>query len=331
LASLLSAHIPLIRALDTLKNSSASSLLKLILTQLQHDIETGCSIADALRRHPQYFNPLVCNLVAIGEQSSTLTQVLQQIALEQERWSMLKQQIKNDLAYPLTLLCLTTLVSSGLLLTVVPQFAEFFQQFNAPLPYLTQCILGLSHALHYALPITALVSLVGAMALRHAYHHTPAMTLAVDQRLLNLTGIGLIIQCILMARLTATLSTALHAGLPLTDALQASTGIITNQCLRQALINVHTKVTQGVSLSMALKQSPLFPHRLVQLITIGEESGKLEPLLNQLNSYYNQEITRLMRQLSQWLEPCLMTLLGGLIGTVIIGMYLPIFQLGAIV
>ncbi len=331
LAGLLAAHIPLTRALETLKNAQQHATWYDSLSTIQHDLEAGNSLADAFRRQPFYFKPLLCNLVAIGEQSATLSWLLAQLATDQARWFTLQRQIKQNLAYPVTLVCLTVVVSAGLLLYVVPQFEQFFQHFSAPLPSLTQWMLSATKVLQQYALVALGLSFITSLLFHYFYRHTLIVALAVDQFLLNLPRIGLIIQCAIMARLTATLSTTLHAGLPLTDALLSCTGVVGNRLIAQALTSARAKVVQGISLSNALKQSPLFPHRLVQLVMIGEESGNLQTMLNQLREHYYHELEHAMRQLTQWLEPLLMVVLGCLIGLVIIAMYLPIVQLGAIV
>ena len=331
LAALLSAHIPLIRALETLKYAQKHSTWLVIIAKIQQDIESGCSLAHALAHQPSYFKPLLCNLVAVGEQSSTLAYLLTQCATHQQQWYILEQQIKRDLAYPMTLLCLSIMVCLGLLLLVVPQFAQFFDELNAPLPHLTQWMLRASGILQRFGLTLGLLAISGGVLVRYFYQTFPKFTLATDQLLLDLPCIGSIIRCAIMTRLTATLSTALHAGLPLTDALAAVSTIVGNKSLELALTRVHTQITQGISLSFAFKQSSLFPHRLVELVTIGEESGNIEAMLTHLSQYYNQETIHLMHNLGKWLEPLVMTVLGCLIGAVIIAMYLPIIKLGAIV
>ena len=330
LGILLGAHIPLTRALDTLIHTLEQPRWHDLLTTLLQQIEAGHSLANALRHYPAYFNVLVCDLVTIGEQSASLAYTLNQLALEREQWFTLKQHIKSQLRYPLTLLCLTSAVTCGLLLYVVPQFAQFFQQFNAPLPGLTQWILACARGIQHTGPSLLGLLVITSVVLRYLYQNSKALTYAVDQLLLNLPGIGFIIQCATMARLANTLSTALQAGLPLTEALHACVGIIRNRCLQDGLRFARVQIVQGNSLSNALKLSGRFLPRFVQLVTIGEESGVLDGMLSHLGKHYQRELELLMQQVSQWLEPLLMTVLGGFIGTVIIALYLPIFQLGAI-
>jgi type IV pilus assembly protein PilC len=331
LATLLGAQIPLVQALDTLKTGQTNQALQALLDTIKQDIQAGLSLADALKNHPRCFNSLACHLVHAGEQSGSLAILLMKFTRYQEQIAKIHKKIKSACTYPFAISILAVLVTIGLLWFVVPQFESLFTSFHAELPAFTQGIIQLSRGIQtYGAPGIGLFVFCSGLLI-YVYKHTTSMAFIIDKHLLRLPWIGAVLEQAVMARVTHTLSMMLSAGLPLMDALTSASAVAGNRAFSHALLTTREYVTQGVSLHKAMEQSQQFPNTVIQMIAVGEESGKLEALLAHAATQCSDALDEATTTLGDLLEPLLMTVLGMVVGTLIIAMYLPIFQLGAIV
>lgn len=331
LETLLNAGFPLTDALYTLQKGQTHKPLYDLLNTLQETIKAGHPFSLALKKYPHLFNPLFCNLIKLGEQSGELNSVLSLLLRHRQELDLLQKKIKKALAYPLTVLSISMLITASLLIFVVPQFESLFKSFHAELPPLTNTMITLSHhirthALHIILGL-----LFSFYALRFGYQFDIRFRLYLDSYALMIPYVGGIIRKTAIARFSKTLAMSLNAGLTLTEALSAVSDITGNKAYQNSILKIKEHVLCGGSLHSAMEACHLFPSALSHMIAVGEEAGRLDPMLHQISEQYQRLLNDTVSSLEHILEPCLMVLLGTLIGGLIIAMYLPIFQLGTII
>lgn len=331
MATMMKAGVPLVQAFDIVADGLENPNLKKLVLQIRDSVAAGGGFANSLREHPKYFDDLFCNLVDAGEQSGALETMLDRIATYKEKTEALKAKIKKALTYPIAVVVVAIVVTGILLVKVVPQFADTFSSFGAELPAFTLFVLYLSDlAQEYWFLI--LLCMVGAVfCFKLAVQKSPAVAYAVDKYILKLPIIGQIIYLSVMARFARTLATTFAAGVPLIDALTSVAGAAGNRIYADAIIRVREDVSTGIQLNTALKARSLFPTLLVQMSAIGEESGALDAMLDKVAVYYEEAVDNMVDSLTSLLEPLIMSVLGILVGGLMIAMYLPIFQLGAVV
>ncbi|MBE8215650.1 MAG: type II secretion system F family protein [Endozoicomonadaceae bacterium] len=331
LSSMLATGVPLIRSFEIIIDGVDNEHMKYLATHLKKDIEEGASFSEALKKHPQYFDELYCNLIAIGEQTGALEILLERIALYKEKTEFLKARVKKVMSYPIAILVVACSISALLLVKVVPQFEDVFKGFGAELPLLTQWIIMMSKFLQEVWYII-LCGIIGMIMLGKYWLKTSeSLRYARDKFLLNLPIIGTILEKSSVARFTRTLATTFAAGLPLTDALVSISFSMNNLIYKEAAEQIKMEVSAGQSLQVAMRNAGHFPNMSIQMISIGEESGSLDVMLNKIAIYYEQEVDNLVDSLMSLLEPIIMSVLGILVGGLVIAMYLPIFKLGGAV
>ena len=330
LATLLGAGIPVVNALELMAQGHRHSGVQQLLQQLAEAVKAGATLTQALRQHPVHFDELYCDLIACGEQTGQLEQLFSQVADYREQVAQARRQVRQACWYPAAILIFAVLVTSLLLVYVVPQFAAVFADFGAPLPWLTQQVLQLS-ALVQRYGGVLLGGTVLSMLLVHRHYRQHRQQRRWDTVVLRLPWLGPLIQRMILARFTRTLAITLHAGVPMLSALQSSTNACGNQFYQHQLAQVHYQVAQGIQLHAALRHQDIFPELLIQIIFIGEESGSLDVMLNKMAAIYEREAQELIHQLTRMLEPLFMVVIGGLVGSLIVAMYLPIFSLNKVI
>lgn len=331
MATMMKAGVPLVQAFDIVADGLENPNLKKLVLQIRDSVAAGGGFANSLREHPKYFDELFCNLVDAGEQSGALETMLDRIASYKEKTEALKAKIKKALTYPIAVVIVAIVVTGILLVKVVPQFAQTFSGFGADLPAFTLFVLYLSE-LAQAYWLIILVGLIGFVFLfKEAARRSPAVAYAIDKYLLKLPIIGKILYLSVMARFARTLATTFAAGVPLIDALTSVAGAAGNKIYSDAIIKVREDVSTGIQLNTALKARTIFPTLLIQMAAIGEESGALDAMLDKVAVYYEEAVDNMVDTLTSLLEPIIMSVLGVLVGGLLIAMYLPIFQLGAVV
>lgn len=331
LSALLDAQIPLFQAFELLKSGEENHRLKKLLHQIQEDIQSGIPLADALKKYPKYFSTLFCHLIQAGEISGALVTLLKQLANHRETREKITQKIKKSLAYPIAILSIAFIVTIGLLIFVVPQFQLLFESFHASLPAATQGLINCSQFIKVYGFILLILSVTGFYSLQYFYQKSSAFAMKVDALMLRIPLIGSILRDIILARLTHTISILLSAGLPLVDALKISANIAHNAPYTKAMLDIQTALTEGHPLQRTLENTGLFPNMMTQIVGMGEASGQLDNMLAHLAEQQNDDLKHKLEVLSSLFEPILMAILGLWIGSLIIALYLPIFQLGAIV
>ncbi|KAF1020496.1 MAG: Type II secretion system protein F [Pseudomonas sp.] len=328
LATLLKAGIPLLQGLDIIAEGFYNPPMRTLLQGLKQEIAAGRSLADALHRHPRHFDELYCQLVAAGEQAGALETLLERVATHLEKSERLKARIKKALHYPMAVLVVAAIVSTLLLIHVVPQFQGLFAGVDAQLPAFTLMVIALSTFMQdtwWILVIGLTASLVG---LRHAYTTSTVLRHTLDARLLKVPLAGTLLTKSAVARYARTLSTTFAAGVPLVQALDSVAGATGNSRFKQAITHMRHDVSTGMQLHQSMASSGLFPGLAIQMTAIGEESGTLDSMLAKVASHYEADIDDLVDNLTNLMEPLIMVTLGGLVGALVVAMYLPVFQLG---
>ncbi|MCO7570838.1 type II secretion system F family protein [Pseudomonas chlororaphis] len=328
LATLMQAGVPLLQSFDIIAESFEQPLMRQLLASLKREIEGGASLATALRRHPRHFDALYCNLVDAGEQAGALDTLLERVATHKEKSENLKARIQHAMVYPLAVIGVAVIVSSILLLKVVPQFQSLFAGFDAELPPLTQWVINLSHLLQRHGGLLLAASLLVGIGLIQAYRRSARLRDKVDVGLLRMPLAGPLLQKSAVARYARTLATTFAAGVPLVQALDSVAGTSGNQVFKHAVERIRQQVASGMQLHFAMRASGVFPGMAVQMTAIGEESGTLEHLLEKVATHYESEVDHLVDSLTRLMEPLIMVLLGSIVGALVVAMYLPVFQLG---
>lgn len=331
MATMMKAGVPLVQAFDIVADGLEKPSLKKLVLTIRDSVAAGGGFAPSLREHPKYFDELFCNLVDAGEQAGALETMLDRIATYKEKTEKLKSKIKKALSYPIAVVAVAIIVTGILLIKVVPQFAETFSSFGAKLPAFTLFVLHLSELVQsYWLII--LLGIGAALAgLKIAIRKSKAFAYLVDRYVLKIPVIGQIIYLSVMARFARTLSTTFAAGVPLIEALTSVAGAAGNKIYADAILKIREDVSTGIQLNVALKARGIFPTLLIQMASIGEESGALDAMLDKVATYYEEAVDNTVDSLTSLLEPLIMSVLGVLVGGLMIAMYLPIFQLGQVV
>jgi len=329
MSTMIKAGVPLVQSFDIVADGSENLKIKELITNIRTDVSSGTNFAVALKKHPRYFDTLFCNLVEAGEQSGALDTLLDRIATYKEKTEQLKAKIKKALTYPIAVLVIAMVVTGILLIKVVPQFAATFNSLGADLPAFTQLVLDLSHtAQDYWLLFIAAIA-VAVFLLKRLYKHSPSFHWSVDKYLLRAPIIGSIMQNSILARFSRTLATTFSAGVPLIDALQSVAGATGNVIYEKGVLEIKDEVSSGIQLNESMKSSKLFPSMMLQMTAIGEESGSLDAMLDKSATYHEELVDGMVDNLTSLLEPLIMSILGILVGGLLIAMYLPIFQIGS--
>ena len=329
LATLLKAGIPLLQAFDIIAEGFDNRALRERVQGLKQAIEAGTSLAEALRKQPRCFDELYCNLVAAGEQAGALETLLERVAIHREKSEQLKTRIKKAMTYPITVLVVAGLVTGVLLVHVVPQFQNLFAGVDGKLPGFTLQVIGLSEFMQKAWWAVALGGLAGGLGLREAYRRLADFRLWLDSCLLKAPVAGKLLSKSAVARFARTLSTTFAAGVPLLQALDSVAGAAGSGPFRRAIEQMRRDVATGMPLNQSMLTSGLFPGMAIQMTAIGEESGTLDRMLEKVANHYEADVDNLVDHLTHLMEPLIMVVLGGIVGALVIAMYLPVFQLGS--
>ncbi len=331
LATMMKSGVPLLQAFDIAMKGSGNPALSRLLNDIRTDVETGLNLSQAFAKHPVHFDKLFCNLVAAGEQAGILDSLLDRIATYKEKILAIKSKIKSALFYPASVVVVAGLVVSVMMLFVIPEFKSVFASFGADLPAPTMMVIAMSDFFvqSWYLVFGALIGAIVFIA--WSYKRSTAMQIALDRALLRFPVIGPIIRKATVARWTRTLSTMFAAGVPLVEALDSVGGAAGNYVYLVATSQIQSDVSTGTSLTVAMQSTDVFPTMVVQMVSIGEESGQLDSMLSKVADFFEQEVDDAVAGLSQLLEPLIMVFLGTIIGGLVVAMYLPIFKLGAVV
>jgi type IV pilus assembly protein PilC len=331
LATMMSAGVPLVQSFDIVGSGHDKPSMQELLLAIKQDIENGTAMAEALGKHPDYFDDLVCSLVAAGEQAGVLDVLLDKIAAYKEKTESIKGKIKKALFYPAAVIVVAIVVTVVILLFVIPQFEALFSSFGADLPPFTLLVISLSDFVREYWWGVALISGGAIYGIGKLHQKSRKFRQLLDRASLKLPIIGVILHKAAVARFARTLSTMFAAGVPLVEALDSVAGATGNIVYSDAVHTMREEVATGQSLQLSMRQRSLFPHMVIQMTAIGEESGAVDEMLGKVADFYEEEVDNAVDALSSLLEPLIMVVIGGLVGSLVVAMYLPIFKLAAVV
>jgi type IV pilus assembly protein PilC len=330
LSTMLASGLPILQALEVISHDKDNEAMRAFIVKLRSNISGGKTLAETFGEYPDHFSALYTNLIKAGEKSGTLDKILQRLGNYLERSETLRKKVKKALIYPAAIVTVAFIVSSIMLIFVVPKFKSLFDSFGAKLPLFTRIIIAISNFMQSYWWIVVLAIVAGAWLFRRALRTNHKFHYRYDAFLLKLPIIGPILQRAIVARFARTLSTTIESGMPITDAMRSMVDIMGNLVYSKAVAQITKDVTSGHQLNVSMTSTKLFPHMVIQMISVGEASGNLSGMLQKVADYYEEEVNYAVDNLSSLLEPLIMLLLGVIIGSLVIAMYLPIFKLGSL-
>jgi type IV pilus assembly protein PilC len=331
IATMLGAGVPLVQTIEMIGKGHSNGKMQKLLGEIGNKLQSGIPLSECLRDHPQYFDSLYCDLVQSGEQSGALETIYDRVATYKEKAEALKAKIKKAMTYPIAVLIIAGIVTSILLIFVVPVFKEIFDSFGAELPSFTLFVLAISDFMqsYWYLGLGAIFAAM--YLLKKAHLKSQKFRDSVDKKILKLPVVGDILEKAAVARYARTLATTFAAGVPLPDALESAAGASGNAVFRDAILEIRSEVTSGMQMNLAMRNCSIFPDMVIQMVAIGEESGAVDDMLAKVATVYEQQVDDAVDNLTALLEPMIMAVLGVVIGGLIVAMYLPIFQIGMVV
>jgi type IV pilus assembly protein PilC len=331
LATMMRAGVPLLQSFDIVARGSTNPRMTKLLNDIRVDVETGTSLSAAFRKHPLQFDALYCNLVEAGEAGGILEELLDRLAVYQEKTMAIKNKIKSALIYPIAVLVVAFVVLTIIMIFVIPAFKDVFSSFGADLPAPTLFVIALSEFfVKYWWAIFGFIG-GGLYFFIQSWRRSEKMQKAVDRLLLKVPVFGSLVEKSAIARWTRTLSTMFAAGVPLVEALDSVGGASGNAVFAEATEQIQKDVSTGSSLTSSMQTTGVFPTMVLQMSAIGEESGSLDHMLGKAAEFYEDEVDEAVKGLSSLMEPFIIVILGTLIGGIVVSMYLPIFKLGQVV
>ncbi|QEY25564.1 type II secretion system F family protein [Neisseria zalophi] len=331
LATMMKAGLPLMQAFEIVAKGHSNPSVTQMLMEIRADVEQGSALGKAFSKHPKYFDRFYCNLIAAGEAGGVLETLLDKLAVYKEKTQAIKKKVKSALTYPIAIVVVAIVLVFIMMVFVLPAFGQVYSSMGAELPGLTQIVMSISDFfVEYAWVIV-----VGTVAICYAafqwYKKSPTLQKRVDAVLLRLPIFGPIVKKATIARWARTTSTLFAAGVPLVEVLDSVSGAAGNILYEEATQDIRAKVTQGLSLTSSMQGTDMFPNMVLQMASIGEESGSLDDMLNKAAEFYEDEVDNSVAQLSSLMEPIIMVVLGSIIGVILVAMYLPLFNLGNVV
>ena len=331
LATMMKAGVPLVQSFDIVADGLENPTMRKLVTTIKNDVAGGTGLAVSLSKYPRHFDELFCSLVGAGESAGTLEVMLDRVATYKEKTEALKAKIKKAMTYPIAVIVVALVVTGILLVKVVPQFAETFQSFGSDLPAFTLMVLRLSEFMQswWLIILGAIIAVV--YGVRELRLRSQGFAEGIDKLALKLPVVGGIVHDAVVARFSRTLATTFNAGVPLVEALESTAGAAGNSVYAKAILVIRDDVTTGSTLYQSVKSTGLFPNMLLQMISIGEESGQLDEMLDKVAAFYEEAVDNAVDSLSSLMEPMIMSILGILVGGLMVAMYLPIFMLGSVI
>jgi type IV pilus assembly protein PilC len=331
LATMLGAGIPLVQAFEIVGAGHENAAMQRLIAAIKLDVEGGSSLAESIAKHPLYFDDLFVSLVEAGEQAGALESLLDKIATYKEKTEAIKKKIKKALTYPAAVLVVALVVTTILLIFVIPAFEDLFQGFGADLPTFTRMVIDLSKFVRAQGFLIATIIGASISAFLYFKKRSRPMRHFLDRMMLKAPIIGPILEKAAVSRYARTLSTMFAAGVPLVEALESVSGATGNIVYELAVLQIRDEVATGQRLQVAMENTDRFPNMVIQMIAVGEESGSLDEMSAKVADFYEEDVDNAVDNLSSLLEPLIMSILGVLVGGLVVAMYLPIFKLGAVV
>ena len=330
LSTMIDAGLPLVQSLEILGDQQENVTFKKVLIEIRTDVETGNTFADAMKKHPKIFNNLYCNMIDAGEVGGILDTILNRLAIFMEKSMVLTKKVKGALTYPLICLCISIVILAVILIFVVPVFDKMFADFGASLPALTQMVVNMSNAVQHYFVFIVLGAGFVVFVLKKIYS-TEKGRIKGDALLLKLPVFGTLINKVAVAKFTRTLSTMLQSGVPILESLNVVGRTAGNKIIEIAIFRVADAISEGRTIAEPLEETGVFPSMVVQMINVGESTGALDTMLEKIADFYDEEVDQAVENMTAMIEPFMMVFLGGMIGTLVVSMYLPIFKMGSVV
>ena len=331
MATMIGAGIPVAQTLRAVGKGHESASMEKLMLDLARDVETGTALSAALRKYPLHFNRLFTSLTEAGEESGKLDTMLDRVATYTEKLEAIKSKVKSALMYPIIVLCIAGVVTVLLLLFVIPQFEALFSDFGADLPTLTRVIVDMSEAMQKYWWIWLAASVAAAAVFSTAYKRSKNLQFTMDKLLIKFPMIGIIMKKSALARFSRTLSITFGAGVPIVDSMDTVGAATGNRVYQKAVQDVKNDVSTGRGLENSMAATGVFPNMMLQMVASGEESGELEIMLDKVADFYEREVDDAVDGLASIIEPFMIVLLGGIIGTMVVAMYLPIFKMASVI
>ncbi|OKY76845.1 MAG: pilus assembly protein PilC [Desulfobulbaceae bacterium DB1] len=330
LSTMIDAGLPLVQSLEILAGQQDNPTFKKLLNAVRLDVETGMTFADSMKKHPKVFDNLYCNMIDAGEMGGILDTILNRLAAFMEKSMALKKKIKGAMTYPVICLCIALVITAVILIFVVPVFAKMFADFGSALPAPTQIVVDASNFVksNFFLMFVALAVVV--VAVKKIYN-TEKGRKKIDMLMLKAPVFGPLVRKVAVAKFTRTLGTMLHSGVPILESLNVVGKTAGNKVIEEAVFRVADSITEGRSIAEPLEETGVFPSMVVQMINVGESTGALDTMLEKVADFYDEEVDQAVENMTAMIEPFMMVFLGGLIGGLVIAMYLPIFKMASVV
>jgi type IV pilus assembly protein PilC len=330
LATMIDAGLPIVQCLDILAQQSESKLLRNTITTIRKDVEGGCTLADALRKHPKIFDDLYTNMVEAGEAGGILNTILNRISLFIEKANRLKKKVKGAMIYPCAIVFVAVAVVTVLMIWVIPVFAELYGSMGKALPMPTQICINISNwfVAYWYLLLGGAIGIVMAIS---TYYKTPQGRMNIDRLLLRMPIIGDLLRKVAVARFSQNMSLLLSSGVPILDGLAITGKTAGNKVVEKAIMESRVSISQGKTVAEPLRESKIFPPLVCSMVAVGESTGGLDAMLKKVAELYEEEVDDAVNNLTAMMEPLIMVVLGVVLGGLVIAMYLPIFQMGSLV
>lgn len=330
LSTMIDAGLPLVQSLEILSNQQENATLKKILREIKVDVETGMTFADAMKKHPQAFDTLFCNMIEAGEIGGILDTILSRLAEFMEKSMNLKKRVKGAFTYPVICLAISVVILGVILVFVVPTFESMFKDFGSALPVPTQIVVSMSNFVKNNL-VYGIVGGVIASFIFKKYKSTDRGEQQVDALSLKMPVFGDLIMKVSVAKFTRTLSTMMESGVPILEALNVVAKTAGNRVIETAVFRISDSISEGRTIAEPLDETGIFPPMVVQMIGVGEATGALDAMLSKIADFYDEEVDQAVDNLTAMIEPFMMVFLGGMVGGLVVAMYLPIFKMGEVV
>ena len=326
LSTMIDAGLPLVQCLQILAKQQANTTFKQVISQIQTDVETGTTLADSMRKHPKVFDSLYANMIEAGELGGILDTILSRLAVFKEKAMALQKKIKGAMTYPVICLAISILILVVILVFVIPVFVEMFASLDSELPAITQLVVDMSDFVKNNFLFIIVFFVLLAYAFKKIYS-TEKGRLKIDNMILWSPVVGQLVRKVAVSKFTRTLSTLLQSGVPILDSLQVVARTSGNKVIERAVIRVAASIAEGRPIAEPLEESGVFPNMVVQMISVGESVGALDTMLEKIADFYDEEVDQAVENLTAMIEPFMMVFLGGMIGGIVVAMYLPIFQM----
>jgi type IV pilus assembly protein PilC len=329
LSTMIDAGLPLVQGLEILEKQQSNSTFKTVLGEIRGDVESGSTLSDSMRKHPKIFDSLFNNMIEAGETGGILDTILSRLAIFMEKSMALKKKIKGALTYPTVCLAISLLILVVILVFVVPVFKSLFEGFGHSLPLPTQIVVNMSEFFKANFIYIFIALFILAWIVKKIYN-TEKGRMIMDRGLLRSPIFGTLLKKVAVSKFTRTLSTMLSAGVPILEALQVVARTSGNKVIEQAVLRVGDSIAEGRPIAEPLEESGVFPNMVIQMINVGESVGALDSMLEKIADFYDEEVDQAVENLTAMIEPFMMVFLGGMIGGIVVAMYLPIFQMSSI-